>query len=523
MKMDYIGFYEKHVSGLERKGREYVGWCPFHSDEGSKMKGFSVNGDTGLWYCFSCGFGGNAIQFCERLDLDKKKAPDYDPKYEIYSYKGGACKKKPKDREKNPFWEGPEDARNNSPYNQDAVKQAKKQRRTLWICEGEKDTLTMLLGAGELAIGIPSATSDKVLEDISLVGIPEVIIACDNDDTGKRAAKRILDRFPFALPVEWPEDAEEGFDVTDLREEQEENFVGILKEWAVDTDPFDPLEKFLRGKQRRDKKRDPEQLLGHSLERFKSLAKNLDGIQPGFYVVGAETNAGKTAFLCNLTLDLLNSNDNLAGLYFSLDDNKEVIVNRFLSIQSGVPLVEVQKKQSSERREERLEKAYKDLMELAKEQRLFVRDAKEIMDIEALEQEIKRRMNREPFVVVDGLYNLDTGSESADLRKENIERANRLKVLADTYRIPLVCTGELRKTKVGSKERGEPSIHDLMETGKFAYNANLVLLIYPASWEEYENQDEPIMIIKYAKNKLSHFRGSQRVKFHRLKSRMEEK
>ena len=42
------------------------------------------------------------------------------------------------------------------------------------------------------------------------------------------------------------------------------------------------------------------------------------------------------------------------------------------------------------------------------------------------------------------------------------------------------------------------AINDLMETGKFAYNANLVLLIYPKKWEDYDEEDEPILKLKYA-------------------------
>lgn len=110
---------------------------------------------------------------------------------------------------------------------------------------------------------------------------------------------------------------------------------------------------------------------------------------------------------------------------------------------------------------------------------------------------------------------------AGDRRKENIERANRLKGLSDTYRIPLVCSGEPRKKARGETER-EPDIDDLMETGKFAYHANLALLIWPEKWENYNDQDEPILKMKYAKNKLSHIRGTDSLKFIRKTSQIEE-
>ena len=106
-------------------------------------------------------------------------------------------------------------------------------------------------------------------------------------------------------------------------------------------------------------------------------------------------------------------------------------------------------------------------------------------------------------------------------RKENIERANRLKTLADTYKIPLVCTGELRKSKDRREGNKPPIIDDLMETGKFAYNANLVWLLYSNTQEELK-QDEPLLTLEYVKNKLSDFRGNQTLMFKRATGTMEE-
>jgi len=516
--MDYIGFYGKYVEDLKKEGSQYKGWCPFHADKGSEHKGFSVNPDNGLWRCFSCGKKGNATIFCKEKEIPINKSPDYDPDYYKYTYPNGAVKKKHK-KEKRSFWQKTEGKMPSTPYNHRDIDLAREQKKPLWICEGEKDTETMCI-AGEMAIGIPSASSYKVLDGISLADIPKVYIAFDHDESGRKATDEALSRFPFAWVVDWPKEMPEHFDVTNLRY-KDPKFVQTLKSLAIDTDPFISLHKRLIDKFDRDMSRDPQKLLGYDLTRFKTLAKNIDGIQPGFYVVAAETNTGKTAFLCNLTLDLLGSNNDLTGIYFSLDDNRDVILNRFLSIKTSIPLNQVQKPQTRKKHKDLLTGGYDYLTDLAKGKRLFIRDASEIEDVEDLELEIKRRLNRKLFVVIDGLYNLDIGS-NGDQRKENIERANRLKGLADTYRIPLVCTGELRKSKDRQEKNKPPIIDDLMETGKFAYNANLVLLLYPKKWEEYNNQDEPLLLMQYAKNKLSHIRGKDELIFKRIVSQMEE-
>lgn len=66
------------VSGyvnLKRRGRNMVGLCPFH---GEKTPSFNVYTETGSFYCFGCGVGGDVISFemkIENLDyVDAVKA-----------------------------------------------------------------------------------------------------------------------------------------------------------------------------------------------------------------------------------------------------------------------------------------------------------------------------------------------------------------------------------------------------------------------------------------------------------------
>ena len=49
----------KHLT-LTKRGHEKIGLCPFHQE---KTPSFSVNDGKRLWKCFSCGFGGDVIDF----------------------------------------------------------------------------------------------------------------------------------------------------------------------------------------------------------------------------------------------------------------------------------------------------------------------------------------------------------------------------------------------------------------------------------------------------------------------------
>ncbi len=49
---------------LKKRGRNWVGLCPFHPD---KDPSFSVNEDKQIFYCFGCGEGGNVIKFLMKM------------------------------------------------------------------------------------------------------------------------------------------------------------------------------------------------------------------------------------------------------------------------------------------------------------------------------------------------------------------------------------------------------------------------------------------------------------------------
>ena len=51
---------------LKKTGANYVGLCPFHNDRNKPS--LSVSDEKGLYHCFSCGAGGNALTFLKEHD-----------------------------------------------------------------------------------------------------------------------------------------------------------------------------------------------------------------------------------------------------------------------------------------------------------------------------------------------------------------------------------------------------------------------------------------------------------------------
>ncbi len=61
---DVVDIISQYVH-LTRKGRNYFGLCPFHSEKSSS---FSVSPDRQIFHCFGCGVGGNVYTFLMKIE-----------------------------------------------------------------------------------------------------------------------------------------------------------------------------------------------------------------------------------------------------------------------------------------------------------------------------------------------------------------------------------------------------------------------------------------------------------------------
>ncbi|MGH9040795.1 MAG: DNA primase [Acidimicrobiia bacterium] len=59
-----VAVASEHLA-LRRVGRRYQGLCPFHTE---KTPSFTVNPELGLYHCFGCGVGGDAISFLREVE-----------------------------------------------------------------------------------------------------------------------------------------------------------------------------------------------------------------------------------------------------------------------------------------------------------------------------------------------------------------------------------------------------------------------------------------------------------------------
>ena len=60
-KTDILDLVSEYVK-LEKRGRNYIGLCPFHDE---KTPSFTVSEDKQICHCFGCKKGGNEFPFPE--------------------------------------------------------------------------------------------------------------------------------------------------------------------------------------------------------------------------------------------------------------------------------------------------------------------------------------------------------------------------------------------------------------------------------------------------------------------------
>ncbi len=63
-RTDIVALIGENVS-LKKRGRSWLGLCPFHKE---KTPSFSVNQESGVFYCFGCGESGGAIDYVMKLE-----------------------------------------------------------------------------------------------------------------------------------------------------------------------------------------------------------------------------------------------------------------------------------------------------------------------------------------------------------------------------------------------------------------------------------------------------------------------
>jgi replicative DNA helicase len=263
------------------------------------------------------------------------------------------------------------------------------------------------------------------------------------------------------------------------------------------------------------------------------------GIKSGFIIIAGDSNIGKSGFMSQLSWQLVENNDDVYVMDFSLDDPMPDKLARVVGAGSKVLLNAVRNPNNYTNLPLMLARrkvAINKLRENVHKYRSY--DANFTTFCEDIEEEIKRvkimletaGLKKRVVVMIDNMHDLNLKNKPSLTDKQKYDEiAQWCSDTAIRYDIPVICTAELKKLN-GTRR---PSLDDIREAVKIKYEAKAVLLVYNEVHYKGEAAEvyflrkntplkQPIFEVHFAKNKFNNFKGRTFFEFYPEMARMEE-
>lgn len=245
-----------------------------------------------------------------------------------------------------------------------------------------------------------------------------------------------------------------------------------------------------------------EDILASSFERLDELHKDkgkirgvptglrdIDNILAGLQrsdliILAARPSMGKTALALNLAHNIATKTESPV-LVFSLEMSKEQIVDRMLSMESGVDAWNIRTGNLSDSDFEKIGQAMGTLSEAP----IYIDDSAGIT-VSDLRTKARREMHQRQLgaIFVDYLQLMSGGARfGGDFnRVQEISEISRgLKAIARELNVPVIALSQLSRS-VESRSPQIPQLADLRESGSIEQDADVVAFIYR---EDYYNPD----------------------------------
>jgi replicative DNA helicase len=218
---------------------------------------------------------------------------------------------------------------------------------------------------------------------------------------------------------------------------------------------------------------------------FRDMDEVLAGLQRSdLFILAARPSMGKTAFALNLAHNVATIAKQPV-LIFSLEMSKEQLVDRLLSMESGVDAWALRTGNLTDADFEKIGHAMGTLSEAP----IYIDDTPGIT-VSDLRTKARREAHQHELglVIVDYLQLMSGGSRfgGSDNRVQEISEISRgLKGIARELNVPLIALSQLSRS-VENRNPQIPQLADLRESGSIEQDADVVAFIYR---EEYYNPD----------------------------------
>ena len=221
---------------------------------------------------------------------------------------------------------------------------------------------------------------------------------------------------------------------------------------------------------------------------FRDFDRMSAGLQPGgLYILAARPSMGKTALAINIA-QYAAMQENIPVLVFSLEMSAEQIVQRMLSSEAKVNLLELFETKSQQNEQwQRLKNAAAAI----EKSPLFIDDSSPLNTVE-LRGRCRRFFAKygagQGLIVLDYLQLMQAGRRIENRTQEVSEISRTLKSIAREFKVPVLALSQLsRDVEKRDKNNKRPQLSDLRESGAIEQDADMVVFLYREAYYAQEN------------------------------------
>ena len=263
--------------------------------------------------------------------------------------------------------------------------------------------------------------------------------------------------------------------------------------------------------------------LRRAQENIEILARNksvITGLETGFYdldkatsglheseliIIAARPGMGKTAFALNLAVNAAKTTDKAIAI-FNLEMSADQLVNRMIS---AVGSIEADKLKTGMLNNTDWKKFNEAMSQLA-DTNIYIEDNASITapEIKAKCRSLARGEKGLALVVIDYLQLLTSGARTESRQVEVSDISRSLKTLAMELKVPVIALAQLNRGVEQRRESKQPKLSDLRESGSIEQDADLVLFIDRADYNQAKTSEKKETIVPADLIIAKHRRGS---------------
>ena len=233
---------------------------------------------------------------------------------------------------------------------------------------------------------------------------------------------------------------------------------------------------------------------------FIDLDNKTSGLQPSdLILIAARPSMGKTAFVLNLVQNAA-VRKGLNCMIFSLEMSKEQLVNRLLSMESGI---DAQKLRTGSLTPTDFEQLVEAAVRVSGASGLVIDDTPGITVTELRSKCRKRKLETGlDMIIIDYLQLMSGSGKHSESRQQEISEISRnLKQIAREMKAPVIALSQLSRACEQRTEH-RPMLSDLRESGAIEQDADVVMFLYRDDYynKNTEHPNEAEVIIAKQRN-----------------------